>query len=186
MLEDSLVRTDALLNLLFEICCATSSSEDEFGRMFLGSSLASFLGDRFPTTFFERAHMLSELQRSRRGTNIRFCSCTTIIFFVVVAPILHRCYLRFPSLRAAYRRLYLSFLQYVSKTASSDQIAALIETNEFAQAIGEQRSATVDDDDDEEEELSDKAAGRRMVSPASFALTKTMVNKRANTGMCCV
>ena len=73
-----------------------------------------------------------------RCCDIMFCFLITLAHnFSVVAPIFHRLYLRFPTLRRALRERYAAFLQRVVRSGlggDTSALATLVETNEFAQA----------------------------------------------------
>jgi hypothetical protein len=98
--------TDALLELLFEVVCASASDERS---LFARTHLPAFFCERFLPRFLSRAHMLTETQRAH------------------VAPILHKLYARFPLQRRAMRDGLYAFLQVVSR---STPVAAFGDTDQ--------------------------------------------------------
>jgi tRNA A-37 threonylcarbamoyl transferase component Bud32 len=186
----SVAWTDALLDLLHQVCIAVELGGLELATSFLESRLAPFVTHRFSEAFLQRSNLLSEAQRAR------------------VPPILRAVYSRFPESRPFTRAMLQQYVSKVLREAPSSAaspaaaveqqhqqsrgasaaarigaLSTIVETNEMSQmappsATAAQKHAfahkspnDIAEDEDEEEAISG-ANDNRHQQRASSALSQ--------------
>lgn len=105
----SVAWTDALLDIVHQVCIAVELGGPEMSAIFLESHFAPFLTHRFTEAFLQRSNLLSEVQRAR------------------VPPILRAIYARFPESRPFTRALLQQYVSKVLREAPSSSPAAAVE-----------------------------------------------------------
>jgi tRNA A-37 threonylcarbamoyl transferase component Bud32 len=119
----SVAWTDALLDLLHQVCIAVELGGPDVGASFLESRLAPFVTHRFSEAFLQRSNLLSEAQRAR------------------VPPILRAVYARFPESRPFTRAMLQQYVTKVLREAPSSA-ASPAAALEQQQNHRQQRGAT--------------------------------------------